>query len=38
MLPEGNRSLPIDGSGALFSQNFSGTELSKLLPIHNEGY
>jgi len=37
MLPEGNRSPPIDESGGLFSQNFSGAELSELLPIHDEG-
>jgi len=37
MLPEGNRSPPIDGSGVLFPQNFSGAELSKLWPIRDKG-
>jgi len=36
MLPEGNRHPPIDGSGGNFVQNFSGAELSKILPIQNE--
>jgi len=37
MLPEGNRHPPIDGSGGLFTQNFIGAELSKLLGAGNGG-
>jgi len=36
MLREGNWHPPIDGSGGGFVQNFSGAELSKILPIQNE--
>jgi len=36
MLPERNRHPPIDGSGGSFVQNFSGAELSKILPIQDE--
>jgi len=36
MLPQRNRHPPTDRFGGLFVQNFSGAELSKILPIQHE--